>query len=345
MQDLVKHTSHLPVKLEDLAKFVLVGREKLTAVRALIKAMDKIEVAAEVRKQKRDEAQMLAEALLDAEAKLGELAIEIPKGTGHQQKRGNRYKTREIDTAVDFSKTKTETIKELGFDQKQIERFQTLAENKDIIEQAKAEARENDDIVNRTMVLSKVKQKKREEDLQKQKKDIEEGIVVEPSGLYSVISIDPPWPYGREYDPDGSRVANPYPEMSIEDIKNIKLPLEKDSVILLWTTHAFLPSAFEILNTWGAQYKATLVWNKQKLGMGHWFRMQCEFCLVGIIGKPYWNNKKWPDIIEEKRREHSRKPDVFFDIVDEITAGKKLEYFSREKRQNWDNYGNEPEKF
>lgn len=192
--------------------------------------------------------------------------------------------------------------------------------------------------------IKEIKKEKREADIQQQRNEIEKGVE-QLSGKYNVISIDPPWPYGRKYDPDGSRVANPYPEMSIDEIKNIQLPTEKDCVVLLWTTHAFLPHSFDILNHWGATYKATMVWNKMKIGMGAWFRMQCEFCLVGIIGEPFWENKKFPEIIEESRREHSRKPDKFFEIIEQITAGKKLEYFSREKRENWDNYGNEPDKF
>jgi N6-adenosine-specific RNA methylase IME4 len=196
-----------------------------------------------------------------------------------------------------------------------------------------------------TEVKKEEKIKERREYIEQQVKEIEAGALPELNGLFDIISIDPPWPYGREYDPEGSRSANPYPEMSIQEIKAVQLPLKSDAVIFLWTTHAFLPDAFEILKEWGATYKATMVWNKQKIGMGAWFRMQCEFCLVGIIGKPFWNNTRYPEIIEEPRREHSRKPDTFFDLVTSICAGKKLEYFSRERRDGWENYGNEPEKF
>jgi len=79
--------------------------------------------------------------------------------------------------------------------------------------------------------------------------------------------------------------------------------------------------------------------------MGAWFRMQCEFCLLGIKGKPYWDNTKHRDIVIESRRQHSRKPDSFFDIVNEITLGRKLEYFAREKRKGWDIFGNDINKF
>jgi N6-adenosine-specific RNA methylase IME4 len=198
------------------------------------------------------------------------------------------------------------------------------------------------------------KEEKKEERIsiiKEQIEDIESGKVPELKGLYNVISIDPAWNYEGEnknitsYDANGRRVANPYPEMSTQEIKDIKLPLLNDSVVFLWTTHKFLPDAFDILKNWNLDYKATLVWNKEKIGMGAWFRMQCEFCLVGIKGKPYWDNTTYRDIINEPRRQHSRKPDAFFDMVDKITLGRKLEYFSREKREGWDVFGNDVNKY
>lgn len=79
---LILESCKLPVKIEDLAKFVLVGREKLTSVRAEIRAIDKLNLAEEVRTQKKDEALMLSEALLDAEVRLGELTRALPKSVG-----------------------------------------------------------------------------------------------------------------------------------------------------------------------------------------------------------------------------------------------------------------------
>jgi N6-adenosine-specific RNA methylase IME4 len=195
------------------------------------------------------------------------------------------------------------------------------------------------------------KKVERVELIQKQIEDIEEGLLPDLVGLFDVVSVDPPWPYEGEsknltsFDSVGRRVANPYPEMSIGQIKSIELPLMDNAVVLLWTTHKFLPDAFEILKEWNLDYKATLVWNKEKIGMGAWFRMQCEFCLVGIKGKPYWENTTYRDIITESRREHSRKPDCFFEMIEKITMGNRLEYFSREKREGWKVFGNDINKF
>lgn len=189
------------------------------------------------------------------------------------------------------------------------------------------------------------KVEKRKADIQAQKDAIENGTVQMPVGVFEVISLDPPWNYGREYDPDGSRVANPYPEMTQAQLLELKPPFADDSVCFLWTTQAFIWQAKELLDKWGFTYKATIVWDKEKIGMGAWLRMQCEFCLVGIKGKPAWNNTSWRDIIRESRREHSRKPDTFYRMVEEITIGRRLEYFSREQRKGWEVFGNDTEKF
>jgi N6-adenosine-specific RNA methylase IME4/ParB-like chromosome segregation protein Spo0J len=220
-------------------------------------------------------------------------------------------------------------------------------------EEVKEKLRTGEVSINQAYKEIKKEEKKveRVELIQKQIEDIKEGLLPDLVGLFDVVSVDPPWPYEGEsknttsFDSVGRRVANPYPEMSIEQIKSIELPLMDNAVVLLWTTHKFLPDAFEILKEWNLDYKATLVWNKEKIGMGVWFRMQCEFCLVGIKGKPYWENTTYRDIITESRREHSRKPDCFFEMIEKITMGNRLEYFSREKRKGWKVFGNDINKF
>jgi N6-adenosine-specific RNA methylase IME4 len=233
----------------------------------------------------------------------------------------------------------------------------TIAKVKKIQEKAPEEIKEKlqtgEVSINQAYKEIKKEEKKAEriELIEKQIEDIEQGKLPELKGLFDVISVDPPWPYEGEskkitsFDAVGRRVANPYPEMSINEIKNIEMPLMDDSIVLLWTTHKFLPDSFDILKEWGLDYKATLVWNKEKIGMGAWFRMQCEFCLVGIKGKPYWENTTFRDILNEPRREHSRKPDSFFEMIEKITMGRRLEYFSREKREGWEVFGNDIEKF
>ena len=158
-EGIIIQNQNLPNNIEDLAKFVLIGREKLTAVRANIRAIDKLQLAEDVREQKKEEAQMLEEALLDAEVRIGDLLKQIPKAT-----KGNQYTGKMVsDSSVDNQKTKKQVVEELGFNQKQAERFETLSSNKEIVEQVKAEARENEDIPTRSRVLQLVKEKSKEE--------------------------------------------------------------------------------------------------------------------------------------------------------------------------------------
>jgi N6-adenosine-specific RNA methylase IME4 len=247
--------------------------------------------------------------------------------------------------------TQKEVSKKLGWSTGKKGMFDVV--KKKAPEELKEKLRNKEISINQAYQQIKKEEKKAErvELIEKQIDDIEQGLLPELEGLFDVVSVDPPWPYEGEskkttsFDSVGRRVANPYPEMSIEDIKKIEMPLMDDSVVLLWTTHKFLPDAFEILKEWGMNYKATLVWNKEKIGMGAWFRMQCEFCLVGVKGKPYWENTTFRDILNESRREHSRKPDSFFEMIEKITMGRRLEYFSREKREGWEVFGNDINKF
>ncbi|MEK6881801.1 MAG: MT-A70 family methyltransferase, partial [Nanoarchaeota archaeon] len=169
--------------------------------------------------------------------------------------------------------------------------------------------------------------------------------IVTPKGKFNVVIIDPPWPYDTEYNNETRRVGSPYPEMSIEELKKMELPIADNCSIWLWTTHKFLPEAFELLKQWGIEYKLTLAWDKQKLGMGEWLRCQTEFCLLGIKGKPSWNLTNERDFISEARREHSRKPAIFYEMVKKLCSGKRIDYFSREKHDGFDQYGNETNKF
>lgn len=147
MNDIVNRTDYLPATVTELSKFVLVGREKLNAVRAEIRAIDKVGLAQEVHEQKLREAQDIADAVLDAEVRIGELMARVPK------EQGKRTDIKPTDSAVG----KYEVIREAGFTPKQVERFQTMAKHPEVVEQVKAEAREEGRIVTRESVLKEIK--------------------------------------------------------------------------------------------------------------------------------------------------------------------------------------------
>lgn len=196
------------------------------------------------------------------------------------------------------------------------------------------------------------KKEQRDQFIQKQREDIASGKAVLAEGVFEIIAIDPPWAYEEkggfspeQHDAEGNRGGVDYPTLTVDQIKNLKLPLADDAVVFLWTTQAFLKDAFDILIAWDLNYKCTLVWDKESMGMGRTIRLQCEFCLLSFRGKPIFEGSAERDIIRSKRREHSRKPDEFYELVDRATVGRKLEYFSREQRNGWEIYGNNTNQF
>lgn len=208
--------------------------------------------------------------------------------------------------------------------------------------------------INQVYQEIKKEEKKIERDkkIEEVKQKIEEENLVQPNKKYHVIAIDPPWAYeekggftSNDYDSESNRGAVDYPTMTLSQISNIELPTADDCVLFLWTTHAFLRDSFDLLDSWGFKYKATLVWDKVKMGIGRTVRMQIEFCLIAVKGNPIINGSSERDIITESRREHSRKPEAFYEMVDRMCIGNKLDFFSRQTRNNWDHYGAEEGKF
>lgn len=224
----------------------------------------------------------------------------------------------------------------------------TIAKVEKIQQQAspeiKAALRTGDLSIN--AAYNKVQQAARKEDIQRQVDEIKQRAIEKPDGLFDVIVIDPPWNYGTQLLAEAYRAANPYPEMTQAQLKAIELPAADNCVLFLWTTHKFIWDAKELLDHWGFDYRCMFVWNKKQMGTGSLIRMQCEFCLMGLKGKPTFKDvHNLRDLIEEPRREHSRKPDAFYRMVDTLCAGRKLDYFSREQREGWMAYGNNTEKF
>jgi N6-adenosine-specific RNA methylase IME4 len=194
-------------------------------------------------------------------------------------------------------------------------------------------------------VIKEIKKEDRNADLLQQQQAINEGKVHLPTGKYEIIVMDPPWPYGTEYDPEGRRAANPYPEMSLEEIRRIELPSTEDCILFLWTTHKFMRYSFELLDTWGFRDVMIITWDKEKMGLGSWLRSQSEFCIMAVKGSPKVILTTQTTILHGKAREHSRKPEEFYDMVNNLCIGRKLDYFSRQQRLGWDSMGNEVNKF
>jgi len=170
-----------------------------------------------------------------------------------------------------------------------------------------------------------------------------------PDGKFCTIVIDPPWPMKKIL-----RIAAPrqeleldYPTMTIDEIK--ALPLRSIAAenchVYLWTTQKFLPTAFEVFKAWGTKYECLLTWVKNVGFTPFSWMYSTEHVLFGRLGSLELLRKGRRLDFNGKVREHSRKPDSFYDLVKEVSPPPRIDVFSREKRDGFEQYGNEVEKF
>lgn len=171
-----------------------------------------------------------------------------------------------------------------------------------------------------------------------------------PKGRYECIVIDPPWEMQKiERDVRPNQVAFEYPTMTESELSEFDVPgmSADDAHLFCWTTHKHLPVALRLLEAWGYRYVCTMVWHKpggfQPIGLPQY---NCEFVLYARKGSPQFiDTKAFPCCFEAPRREHSRKPDEFYDVIRRVTGGPRIDVFSRESRDGFDTFGNESGKF
>jgi N6-adenosine-specific RNA methylase IME4 len=170
-----------------------------------------------------------------------------------------------------------------------------------------------------------------------------------PKGKYKTIVIDPPWEMQRIQMEDRtfSNDVFDYPTMSIDEIKNMKLPAHEECHLWLWTTQKYLPKCFDILNAWDFKYLVTFVWHKnggfQPVGLPQY---NCEFVLLARKGgQGFLDTKQFFTCFNAPRREHSRKPDEFYDLVKRVSPEPRIDYFARESREGYETFGYEEDEF
>ena len=146
MNNLATQEKQLPDNLADLAKFALIGREKLVAVRAEIRAIDKVGLAKEVHDQKLEEAQEIAEAVLDAEVKMGELI----KAAGVRKGRPDKCRP-------------ATTLSEMGISRDQSSQYQLMANDPETVKKVKEQARETGQVASRSDVVHEIARKKKKD--------------------------------------------------------------------------------------------------------------------------------------------------------------------------------------
>jgi len=164
-----------------------------------------------------------------------------------------------------------------------------------------------------------------------------------PVGEFDVVYADPPWRYDFSKS-DNRAIENQYPTMEVSDICKLKVPSAENSILFLWGTAPKLLEALEVMKAWGFEYKTNAVWDKKRIGMGYYFRIQHELLLIGTKGAPgVPGEKARPDsIFTEVKTQHSSKPSRVYEMIEAAYPDKKyLELFARTSRPGWRQYGNE----
>jgi N6-adenosine-specific RNA methylase IME4 len=176
---------------------------------------------------------------------------------------------------------------------------------------------------------------------------------------YNVIYADPPWSYKKSNAGRGgnSSASKKYQTMTNEDICCLPIAdlTEKNAVLFVWATVPLMPEAFAVMGSWGFSYKTMLTWRKvMSLGMGYWFRGQCEHLLLGVKGKVKPFYMQVPNFYQCKAGRHSEKPHYFRELIATATdkvfqEPRRLELFARSKHnlfgddvfKGWEVFGNE----
>ncbi|MCC5633498.1 adenine-specific DNA methyltransferase [Nostoc sphaeroides CHAB 2801] len=179
-------------------------------------------------------------------------------------------------------------------------------------------------------------------------------------GHYQCIVIDPPWFYRLRSKDKTHRNRIPYQPMRTKEILALPIPElcgSNGCILWLWFTNNHMIEAAQCLQTWGFELKTILTWEKvtkdgtkTHLGVGHWLRNSTEHCALAIrgnvkafAGRTLTNQSS---ILHSPRREHSRKPEQFFELVEKLCPDMtKLEMFARSSRVGWDCWGDEALKF
>jgi len=166
-----------------------------------------------------------------------------------------------------------------------------------------------------------------------------------PEGVFDVIYADPPWEY--EFPVSESRaIENQYPTMSLSELKKMKISfVAENSVLLMWSTAPKLYESLQVMDAWGFNYRSCAIWDKGKMGMGYWFRIQHEILLVGIRGvfSPPTTDNRVRSVFNLHRGKHSEKPALFYKTIESMFPdSKKIELFARGvARDGWSVWGNE----
>ena len=172
---------------------------------------------------------------------------------------------------------------------------------------------------------------------------------------FGTVLADPPWRFPNrtgKVAPEHRRLAR-YQTMSTEEICNMPVAdlVAQPAHLYLWVPNALLPDGLQVMQAWGFTYKSNIVWHKVRKdggsdgrGVGFYFRNVTELLLFGVRGK---NARTLPpgrrqvNYMSSRKREHSRKPDEQYELIESCSSGPYLELFARGIRPNWTYWGNQ----
>jgi N6-adenosine-specific RNA methylase IME4 len=171
---------------------------------------------------------------------------------------------------------------------------------------------------------------------------------------FATLLADPPWQFQNrtgKMAPEHKRLLR-YPTMELEEI--FELPISRlaaaRSHLYLWVPNALLAEGLEVMRRWGFTYKSNIVWHKIRKdggpdgrGVGFYFRNVTEILLFGVRGsmRTLAPGRRQVNFLATRKREHSRKPDEIYDIIESCSPGPYLELFARFRREGWSQWGNE----
>ena len=174
-----------------------------------------------------------------------------------------------------------------------------------------------------------------------------------PDKKYNIIYADPAWKYKVWSGKGAKKTAdNHYNTLNIEDIKSLPVHdiADNNCVLFIWVTYPCLLDGIETIKSWGFTYKTCgFSWIKKNKkadslfwGLGYWTRANNEICLLATKGKPTRESKGVHQVVLDKIREHSRKPDCVRERIVKLCGDlPRIELFARQKHEGWDAWGNE----
>lgn len=174
-------------------------------------------------------------------------------------------------------------------------------------------------------------------------------------GRFKTVLADPPWRFQNrtgKMAPEHKRLSR-YGTMSLDEIMELPVSqvVQEKAHLYLWVPNALIVDGLEVMKRWGFSYKTNIIWYKTRKdggpdgrGVGFYFRNVTEILLFGVRGvknRTLRPGRTQTNILVSRKREHSRKPDQQYDLIEKCSPGPYLEMFARHHRDGWQQWGDQ----